>query len=176
MLVNLIRRAQHLIKGGEDLTASDSLLFFLNNQVSLEDFKSRKALDSFGCLDDHDVWGAIKFWRNHNDTILSTLSRMLTERKLFSISLGNEPVKKSVLEKIRTRVVKEFKILRSESSYLFSHGTVSNEAYTEGQSINILMKDGQLVDIVQASDLPNIKALGKIVKKNYLCWPKNVSL
>jgi hypothetical protein len=53
---------------------------------------------------------------------------------------------------------------------------VSNEAYAEGQEINILMRDGRLQDIAQASDLPNIKAISKIVKKNYLCWPKNVSL
>jgi hypothetical protein len=38
------------------------------------------------------------------------------------------------------------------------------------------MKSGELLDIAHASDLPNIKAISKIVKKNYLCWPKNVSL
>ncbi len=176
MLVNLIRRAQHLVKNGETLVASESLLYFLQNAISIEGFKSRRVLEAFGRLDDHDLWGAIKFWRNHDDTILSTLSTMLIERKLFSINLSNEPIKKNQIEKIRNGVIKEFRTLRSESNYLFSYGTVSNEAYTEGQSINILTKDGQLLDIAQASDLPNIKALGKIVKKNYLCWPKNVSL
>jgi hypothetical protein len=67
-------------------------------------------------------------------------------------------------------------LLRAESKYLFSHGTVTNEAYAEGQEINVLMKSGNVLDIAQASDLPNIKAISKIVKKNYLCWPKNVSL
>jgi hypothetical protein len=38
------------------------------------------------------------------------------------------------------------------------------------------MRSGEVLDIAQASELPNIKALSKIVKKNYLCWPKNVSL
>lgn len=32
------------------------------------------------------------------------------------------------------------------------------------------------MDIAQAADLPNIKAMSKIVKKYYLCLPKNVSL
>ncbi|HEX5170889.1 MAG TPA: HD domain-containing protein [Cyclobacteriaceae bacterium] len=176
MLVNLIRRAQHLINNGEKLVASEPLLYILGNSMTMEDFKSREALNLFGRLDDFDVWGAIKFWCDHQDNILSSLSDMLTQRKLFSIVLNNDPIKKSVIEKIRAKVAKEFKILRSDSSYMFSHGTVSNEAYTEGQSINILMKNGHLLDIAQASDLPNIKALGKIVKKNYLCWPKNVSL
>jgi hypothetical protein len=54
---------------------------------------------------------------------------------------------------------------------------VSNEGYmSEGQTINVVTKTGQIVDIAQASDLPSIKAISKIVKKNYLCWPKNVSL
>jgi hypothetical protein len=46
----------------------------------------------------------------------------------------------------------------------------------EGSSINILLKSGKIIDIAEASDLSNIKAMSKIVKKNYVCWPKNVSL
>jgi hypothetical protein len=54
---------------------------------------------------------------------------------------------------------------------------VSNEAYVAGgKSINILTKQGKVIDIASASDLPTIKAISKIVKKNYLCWPKNISL
>jgi hypothetical protein len=33
-----------------------------------------------------------------------------------------------------------------------------------------------VIDIAEASDLPTIQAMSKIVKKNYLCWPKNLSL
>jgi hypothetical protein len=101
---------------------------------------------------------------------------MLLERKLFQIVLSNEPIKKTVVAEIRTKVTEKYKTFRAESPYLFSFGTVTNEAYTEGEKINILTRTGALLDIAQASDLPNIKALGKIVKKNYLCWPKDVSL
>jgi HD superfamily phosphohydrolase len=176
MLVNIIRRAQHLVNAGESLVASESLYYFLEHPLTIEGFKSRATLETFGKLDDHDIWGAIKFWCKHDDKILSTLSTMLMQRKLFRIVLGNDPIKKNQMEKIRNAVIREFKILRAESNFLFSYGTVTNEAYTEGQSINILTKTNELLDIAQASDLPNIKALSKIVKKNYLCWPKNVSL
>jgi hypothetical protein len=40
----------------------------------------------------------------------------------------------------------------------------------------VLTKAGELVDIAIASDLPTIKAISKIVEKNYLCWPKNLYL
>ena len=64
----------------------------------------------------------------------------------------------------------------SESALLTGPLEVTNEAYAQGQQINILTKSGELLDIAQASDLPNIKVISKIVKKNYLCWPKDVSL
>jgi uncharacterized protein len=176
MLVNLIRRAQALVTNGEPLIASESLKYFLNHPVGIDDFKNKSVLDAFGSLDDHDIWGAIKIWTEHTDHILSELCRMVLERRLFRILLSNDPIRKDQVEAIRKLIIAEYGILRSESAYLFSHGTVTNEAYTEGQKINILTRQGQLLDIAQASDLPNIKALSKIVKKTYLCWPKNLSL
>jgi len=77
----------------------------------------------------------------------------------------------------QTHVGKTFDVLRGETTYLYSHGVVSNEGYgSEAQAINVITKSGHIADIAQASDLPSIKAISKIVKKNYLCWPKNLSL
>lgn len=176
MLVNLIRRAQDLVMKGEELTATRSLHYFLSQPVGIADFEDSRALQAFGSLDDHDVWGAIKMWKDHGDPILSELCRMIIERRVFRIVFSNDPISKTRVELIRQRITAHYRILRSESMYLFSFGAVTNEAYTEGQKINILTRKGELLDIAQASDLPNIKALSKIVKKNYLCWPKNLSL
>lgn len=177
MLVNIIRRAQVLVGAGEELQGTDALLLFLKNEFSLGDFKENKNyLSAFARLDDNDIWGGIKHWRNHSDTILSMLSGMLLDRKLFQIMFSSDPIDKSLVEKIRTSVSKKYDTLMAESVYLFAYGTVSNEGYAEGKQINILTKKGTLLDIAQASDLPNIKAISKIVKKNYLCWPKDVSL
>jgi hypothetical protein len=165
------------VKSGEQLPGSEALLFFLHQPCTIDTFtESPETLQAFGRLDDHDIWGALKLWQNHNDFILAKLTSMLLERKLFQIILSNDPIKKDQVEKIRTSVAKQYRTLRAEASYFYSYGSVTNEAYTEGQKINILTKGGELLDIAQASDLPNIKAISKIVKKNYLCWPKNVSL
>jgi hypothetical protein len=177
MLVNIIRRAQLLTRTGRALASSEALELFLKKQFTLQDFKENEnLLNMFGTMDDNDIWGALKCWRNHDDNILSLLSSMLLERKLFRVKLSIDPIQKAEVESIREAIMRTFNILRSETAYLFSHGVVTNEAYTEGHQINILMRSGELLDIAQASDLPNIKALSKIVKKNYLCWPKNVSL
>ena len=177
MLVNTIRRAKTLLQAGKPLPASDGLMIFLQDDITLNDFREKATvLDAYGRLDDHDIWGALKLWRSNSDRILALLCGMLMERNLFRVSLSNDPIRKETIEKLRDAVKKEFNTLGSETPYLFSHGTVTNEAYAEGKQINILMKSGKVVDIASASDLPAIKAISKIVKKNYLCWPKNVSL
>jgi len=178
MLINLINRAKELAESGNDLPASAELGLFLKNRFNLNDFQNNKnILQSFGKMDDHDIGGAIKLWANHDDKVLSLLSNMLLNRRLLKIKLINDPIKKNDIEVIREKIVKEFGVLRSESRYFISHGEVSNKAYVSGgQTINILTKKGQVVDIAQAADLPNIKAISKIVKKYYLGYPKNLCL
>ncbi|HEY5690916.1 MAG TPA: HD domain-containing protein [Cyclobacteriaceae bacterium] len=177
MLVNLIARAQYLIHSGANLPCSDALKIFLSRNFSIIEFQQKEVLDSFGRLDDNDIWGAIKLWQNHPDKILSILCKMILDRDLFQIILSNNPNEKSAVENVRSEICKQYGVLRKDAAFLFSHGNVSNEAYvSEGQGINILTKDGRIMEVTQASDLPNIKALSKIVKKSYLCYPKNVYL
>jgi uncharacterized protein len=178
MVVNIIRRASALAHANVDVPCSQALSVFLKSHYSASDFTHNyKLLEVYGNLDDADIMGAIKLWQEHKDNILSTLCIMLLERKLFRVELFNTPIKKSDIESIKTAITDKYKILRKDSVYLFSHGQVSNEAYmAEGQSINILCKTGEIVDIADASDLPGIKAISKIVKKNYLCFPKSISL
>jgi len=177
MLVNLIRRAQYLLQSGNELPCSAALHLFLKNTYTIQDFKQEAVIQNFGQLDDNDIWGAIKLWQQHADQILSTLCKMLLHRNLFKIILTNDPIEKITIENVRAEICDNYKILRKDAIFLFSHGVVSNEAYvSEGHGINILTKNGEIKEIAQASDLPNIKALSKIVKKSYLCCPKNVSL
>jgi uncharacterized protein len=178
LLVNLIKRAQYLAHSGEKLGGSEAFKTFLKHKYTLADFKEKHSiLEAFGKLDDMDIWGAVKLWQNHTDFILHILSTMLLNRNLFQITLTSDPIKKNQIEKIREGIAREYSTLKSDTPYLFSLGTVTNEAYlAEKQAILVLTKTGEVVDIALASDLPSIKAMSKIVKKNYLCWPKNVYL
>jgi uncharacterized protein len=177
LMVNLIRRAQYLVQSGEKLGSSDALKLFLRHNHTLDDFRDKPSvIQAYASLDDNDIWGAIKLWKGHRDPILSQLSNMLLQRNLFQIVISNEPLKE-MLDKVRSGVASKYKVLRRDTPYFFSWGTLTNEAYiSEGQSINVITRRGKVVDVAQLSDLPNIKAISKIVKKNYLCWPKNVSL
>jgi HD superfamily phosphohydrolase len=178
LLVNIIRRAKYLAASGEELICTDPLKIFLNKNFALDDFKSHPfALDAYGQLDDTDVWSAIKLWKNHRDTVLATLCTMMLSRNLFKIKLASDPISKSEVEKVKSEIMKNYQVLNKDASYLFSHGTVSNEAYlADNQSIQVSLKSGEVIDLASASDLPQIKAMSKTVKKNFLCWPKNVDL
>lgn len=178
MIINLIIRAKELAKSGESIFATPAFNTFLSTNISIDDFQQKPALlETFGQLDDYDIWASIKMWSQSDDKILRLLSNSLLNRKLFKIKLTNESLSKQELEKIRLAIVDQFDVLKSDARYLLAYGEVTNKAYiAEGQKINILTKKGKVLDIAQAADLPNITAMSKIVKKHYLCCPKTVSL
>jgi uncharacterized protein len=178
MLIQLIRRAKHLIQTGESVFASAGLMLFLTRDITIEDFQNeRPLLEAYSTLDDYDIWGAIKIWSHHPDFILSNLSNWLLNRKLFKVSLSNEKFEATEIKEIKKSVLEKFPIKKDDLKYLVVHGSMSNYGYIAGgNTINILTKKGEIMDVAKASDLPNIKAITKIVKKYYLCYPKLISL
>lgn len=177
MLELLISRAKYLARNEVELYASPALYLFLKEEVKLDRFKDEFYLQQFALLDDFDVWGAIKFWSDHNDKPLSLLSRMLLNRKLFKTLISGREIEPKEIDILKRKAIECFHIGPDDWKYFVASGSVSNAAYmSEGETINILKKNGEIVDIAQASDLPNIKAMSKIVKKFYLCYPKSLSL
>ena len=50
---------------------------------------------------------------------------------------------------------------------------IDNKAYNPTKDkINLLYKDGRIVDIAEAADQLNISVLAKTVTKYFLCYPK----
>ncbi len=178
MLISIIKRAKKLSRKGHDLFCSPSLSFFLSRDVTSEDFvQNGSVLSHFMQLDDYDIWGAIKLWGNHKDSILSKLCTMLLNRNLFRIKLTSESPGREEIKAIESSIQKQYGLKSGDVKYFFSHGKVTNSAYipSEGE-ISILAKSGEVRDVVQAADLPNIKAMSKMVSKYYRCWPKDISL
>lgn len=177
MLINLISRAKDVQQGGRNLFASEEFLFFLQNDITLQDFqKSDVLIKTFLELDDYDIWGAIKLWKKEPDYILRNISQMFLSRNLFKINLSNEAFSKEELESMIEKTQKRLQIPNEDMKYFFSHGSISNNAYVAQERIHILTKKGEIIDVAQAADLPNIKAMSKIVKKHYACRAKNLIL
>ncbi|MFN3405736.1 MAG: HD domain-containing protein [Cytophagaceae bacterium] len=174
MLIQIITRAQDLCRQGKALNTSLALSLFLEREVKYTDIeKDEKYFNAFVTLDDFDIWSAIKAWQHHEDKILSTLCSNLLARRLFKIQISNSPFDTKTVEKVRKELIKKYNFNIEELEYFLIKGTISNAAYVPvGETINILTKRGEVIDVAQASDLPNIKAISKIVKKHYLCYPK----
>lgn len=176
MLISTVSRAIYLARSGMQVPAGPALSFFLQQAVGLDSLKSRPDyLKTYAELDDIDIWAAIKMWQAHPDRVLSDMSRRMLERRLFRVRLSNEEPGEATVQSLGEQMKREMHLSNEELPYFLVHGHISNAAYvSEGQKINIITKEGKIFDIAQASDLPNIKAMSKIVKKYYLCWPKEV--
>ena len=177
MLISIISRAKTLIQKGENLFISDSLRIFFEREIGIEHFAEEPhILEAFLELDDYDLWGAIKLWSKHDDFVLSKLCKMLLDRKLFRIEVSTEPFSKEQKEQTEKAIAARFDLSIKEAKYFYSSGKLTNNAYhSSDKNILILSKDGNVRDVVDAADLPNIKAFSKIVRKYYRCWPKEIA-
>ena len=73
-----MKRAKELIKYGEEVFSTPSLLFFLDKKYIKKDFENNpELLYQFAKLDDYDIITALKQWANHKDFVLASLSKMI---------------------------------------------------------------------------------------------------
>jgi HD superfamily phosphohydrolase len=178
MLVQLIKRASVLAQAGAYVPSSKQLAYFLLNRPHLDELvQEQERLMSFAKLDDYDIWTAVKLWADSEDWVLRELSNRLLTRQLYRVEISNQPFPAERMTEIKNNLKANLNLQKDQIPYFLITGEASNAAYlSHNQNILILKKDGTLVDIAEASELPNIKAISKIVKKFYLCFPKTVSL
>ncbi|MCD2258901.1 HD domain-containing protein [Psychroserpens luteolus] len=172
LLVRVLKRAKELSNSGVQLKSSEALSYFLNNEITAENFTD-DTLETFSRLDDSDIVWAMKQWQYHDDFILKNLCDMIINRDLLKIKLKNKPIKPSTLNMHIDDLIEKYNISRDDAKYFVFIDEISNQAYqSENQNIKILQKTGKVVDITKASDQFSIKALSKPVTKYYICYPK----
>src|SRR5680860_664587 len=66
LLTRVLKRAKELTNQGQFLECSFALSYFLNNEITIENF-SKETLDIFSRLDDYDIISAMKNWQSHHD-------------------------------------------------------------------------------------------------------------
>ncbi|WP_335975883.1 HD domain-containing protein [Gaetbulibacter jejuensis] len=173
LLIRVLSRAKELTNKGIHLQASESLQYFLKNEISLDDF-NKETLEAFSRLDDYDIVSAMKTWQFHEDFVLRNLCEMIINRDLLKVKIKNKRIKKDVLLKHTQNLMNKHSISKEEAEYFVFYGEISNQAYNaKKQGINILQKNGKIVDIAKVSDQFNIKSLSKQVTKYYICYPKD---
>jgi hypothetical protein len=171
MLLAIFRRLLYLHKN-KQIILPDILKVFWENSITSKDLmENKEIIQLFSQLDDAEVWVWIKQWINHSDFVLSFLSNHFVNRQLFKIEMQRTPIAKEKIENYLHRVMKKFNISALDASFLVFADSAENHAYSiADDKINILYKNGNLLDISEASDILNTEVLSKNVVKYFICY------
>ena len=170
LLIKILSRAKQLASRGVELFCSPALHYFLYGSITDKDmYVGSEALRQYALLDDSDVLSAIKTWMQHEDRVLSLLSEMFINRRLFHGTLRQSPLTRQEEEQLAQMYADQFGISKEEGRYFFvEHISTSNTYSEKADSINILYQDGTVKDIGEASEILDIKLLTYKPKKLYL--------
>lgn len=178
MLVKTIKRAKEIIQS-RDLPASPALKFFLKENVNIDNYdkqdkEGKTPYERFAEIDDNDIFCALKQWAYDSDKVLSELSRRIIQRQLFKIDIRNSPFDPEYIKDMKKKAARKYKLSKAETDYFVFSDTISNKAYSskKSASIKILLKNGRIKDIADASDISNIKTLSETVEKYFICRPE----
>lgn len=172
ILVNVLQRAKDLVLKGEEVQASKALKYFLTSNINESNFDLQD-LEIFALLDDYDILSAIKEWVNHPDFVLSSLSKMIINRKLLRIEIQSSEIEQERIDKKKKKISKKLNLTEEEIPYFVFNDNVKNLGYNVLDPIKIINKKGEVIEISQASDQLNISSLSKMATKYFLCYPKN---
>ncbi len=175
LLMNILKRANHIANQDKSLFASPAFNFFLEKDLNHKEFMHEGiGLKNFSLLDDFDILSAIKVWaQTSTDFVLKDLSRRLINRNLFHIEFSKTKFSDSLINKKIEKYSNLNNLSKEESSYYIFTDHTSNHLYSnESGSIEIVSKDGTIKDIAKVSEQLSASKLKKPVTKYFLCYPK----
>tara|TARA_R110002050_G_scaffold47360_13_gene110643 strand:+ start:2489 stop:3712 length:1224 start_codon:yes stop_codon:yes gene_type:complete len=170
LLIQILKRARMIYREG--MATPSVLKPFLSGQIPSNKIELVKL---YAGLDDYDIMAAIKEWRYHTDPALSALCQRLLDRKLLGVQMAKEAWSEKQLDELRQKAIIEHNYSKEEAEFLIFQQKITNNAYNPIKDrIQLLYKDGSLVDIAAAADQLNISALTQTVVKYFLFAPKAI--
>ncbi len=170
ILVNTLNRARQLVREGKEVFASPALAYFLRHDSDFD----IEALKVYAELDDSDIWSALKAWKHHDDLILATLAKDMTDRQLFKVEVTEECPAENYISQKTEEIARHMNISHDEArQYMMSLTEIGKDMYNPADdSIRILYKDGTAKDIAEVSEILNVQLLSKKIRKYYLCYQR----
>jgi HD superfamily phosphohydrolase len=179
MLIGILKRARALFHQQKLGFVAPPLASFLALPPHGQGITLDEALISrFVLLDDADILFHLKQWQHAADPVLSRLCQGLLSRQLFKIRLQQTPISVQQQAFATSLAAKQLNLDPEAATYFVLSDKISNLAYArrvqQKEPILILLKDGRLKDLAEASDLPMIRAVAETVNKYYLSTPASV--
>lgn len=171
MLIQILARAREMYQPA--MAMPSVLRVFVSGSLPTE---RGDLLRAYAQIDDNDVLAAIKEWRQLKDPLLSELCGRLLDRRLLGVRQSEKPWSEADVQTLREQAQSRLGWdAASEAPYLIFQECISNNAYNPAKDkIELLYKDGSLVDIAKAADQLNINALATPVTKHFLFAPKEL--
>jgi len=175
MLIRVVKRAKALYLQGMTLPVSETLDFFLRQEISQADLKenTKDIIEYFHNLDDIDILSAIKAFSQHSDFVLSFLASSLLHRNLLKVEMSNKPIDETYLTSQRQKLKAHYPALTDEElTYLVFMGKEKNQAYKPGKGeILIKLKNNTAKPI---SEWAEHSMQRKEVVKYFICYPESI--
>jgi len=170
LLIQILKRARMIYT--DSMAMPGVLRPFLSGNLPEE---QKEMIALYAELDDSDIMAAIKEWRRSEDTTLAMLCARILDRNLLGVRMQEKPWSEEEIHSLREAATHKYGISEKDARYLIFQQEISNNAYNpEKDRINLLYKDGSLIDIAKAADQLNISALAKPVVKHFLFSPKSL--
>lgn len=173
MMVQILRRARELAEKGVPIFLDEHLGFFLNHPVAPQTLKE-EVIHHYIHLDDNSIEYAIKRWQFSSDPVLSELCKRILSRGLLKTTLRDRPFTKEE-KAFHEEVLQQHRPFDAhDRSFFVFAGEISNQAYLKSskEPIMIWFKSGEVLDLVDVSDMQNIQALSQPVVKHFMCYPR----
>ena len=170
LLIQILKRAKEVYAQGLDVPAV--LRPFVADQLPEA---PAELIKLYAQLDDYDLMAAIKTWSFSKDEVLCQLCQRLLNRQLLGVRIFEQKPRDESLSRLRAEAAKKYGFSEAVCKYLVFSKEISNNAYNpQRDRINLLYRDGSLVDIAKAADQLNISALAQPVTKHFLFAPKSL--
>ena len=163
-----LKRAKELSSSGHDLKVNGPIAYFLNNNKGFD----QNAIDVFVQLDDFDIMFAVKMWQTSDDRVLSSLCKMIVERRLPRIKIRRKAFSDSKFSSFLDAFRKKAKLSEHEASYFVFRGEISNQAFNSEDKLRILLKNGKVTSFQKASDQFSSIVMNEPTVRYFMCYPK----
>lgn len=174
ILINLLRRAKHLVNSGKEIFAPPALQYFLHNDINHERFmEDEDVLKYYARFDDNDIWSTVKVWMYCDDKIMQMLASNLINRTTFKVEVYDDQIDENYIHDIRKKLSDKYEISYEDTCYLYSTEKINTNMYDiENDNIKIKMKNNVVCDICEASDLLKVALLTQQKPKYYITYQR----
>lgn len=171
LLINILKRAQEIYKGGNKLEVSENLGYFIEN--SNNKITDNSTLEKFVSLDDSDIYTNLKTWMNHPDTILSCLSKAVINRDLPKSTFLPEPFSESKLEVLEKEIEKKYEV--ETATYFIEQKVIDLRPYLKENGIQLLTKSGEIIPLHLHPEQTLAEQLSNPNKKYHIYYPRDIN-